>query len=344
MDIKISISKKRPTVVGTPIIVCGNSDYNLSFTFDAEWANAGVMTARFVYVKAGAVQYQEVAFSGSTVQVPVLSDIREVYVGVYAGDLRTTTPARIPCDRSILCGGGVHEDPPEDVYNQILQLINKSDLGQFTGHIGDKNNPHGVTAEQVGARPNTWTPTAAEVGAVSKTLLWENASPYSDFQRQQIFLPIADYDAVEIVFSTTNVGTDLKRIVQSFYVNPNNTTGGMLYWVQGYDERTMSRDLHISTRGGTGKGYIEFFDAVSTFSGLDNGMTIPVIIYGIDVAVRDTASDPGESGGSSNQGGAVVPDNSGTQGPQVGLTLTDQATGQNYKIYVANGKLTMEEV
>ena len=69
-----------------------------------------------------------------------------------------------------------------------------------------------------------------------------------------------------------------------------------------------------------------------------------VIIYGIDVAVRDTASDPGESGGSSNQGGAVVPDNSGTQGPQVGLTLTDQATGQNYKIYVANGKLTMEEV
>lgn len=27
-------------------------------------------------------------------------------------------------------------------------------------------NPHGTTAEDVGARPNTWTPTAAEVGAV----------------------------------------------------------------------------------------------------------------------------------------------------------------------------------
>ena len=34
-----------------------------------------------------------------------------------------------------------------------------------SGHTEDKNNPHNVTAEQVGARPNTWTPTADDVGA-----------------------------------------------------------------------------------------------------------------------------------------------------------------------------------
>lgn len=39
----------------------------------------------------------------------------------------------------------------------MLELINN--------HIGSKNNPHGVTAEQVGARPNTWTPNASDVGA-----------------------------------------------------------------------------------------------------------------------------------------------------------------------------------
>jgi hypothetical protein len=33
-------------------------------------------------------------------------------------------------------------------------------------HKNNKNNPHGVTASQVGARPNTWMPTASEVGAV----------------------------------------------------------------------------------------------------------------------------------------------------------------------------------
>lgn len=32
-------------------------------------------------------------------------------------------------------------------------------------HMENKENPHGVTAAQVGARPDTWTPTAAEVGA-----------------------------------------------------------------------------------------------------------------------------------------------------------------------------------
>lgn len=348
MNININISNKRPTVIGTPVIVCGNSGYSIDFSFDAEWSGSGLKTARFVYAKGGAVQFQEVAFSGNTVQVPILSDIREVYVGVYAGELRTTTPARIPCDRSILCGGGVHEDPPEDVYLQILQLLNESDLGQFTGHIADKNNPHGVTAEQVGARPSTWMPTAEQVGAVSKTLLWENASPHSNFQRQQIYLPIADYDAIEIVFFTSSSGTDGRHIAQSFYTDTNidafTVTRGLLYWVQGFDERTMSREMDISTTGGSGKGYIEFQDAYSSLNGMDNDVTIPVRIYGINGAARDTASDPGTSGGSSNQGGSVVPDNSGAQGPQVGLTLTDQATGRNYKIYVANGKLTMEEV
>ena len=35
----------------------------------------------------------------------------------------------------------------------------------LTAHVSDKNNPHGLRAEQVGARPETWTPTALEVGA-----------------------------------------------------------------------------------------------------------------------------------------------------------------------------------
>lgn len=38
-----------------------------------------------------------------------------------------------------------------------------------TAHTNNKSNPHGVTAAQVGARPSTWTPTPAQVGAVAKT-------------------------------------------------------------------------------------------------------------------------------------------------------------------------------
>ena len=32
-------------------------------------------------------------------------------------------------------------------------------------HLDDKNNPHGVTPEQIGAHPDSWIPTAAQVGA-----------------------------------------------------------------------------------------------------------------------------------------------------------------------------------
>lgn len=36
-------------------------------------------------------------------------------------------------------------------------------------HVSDKNNPHGVTAAQVGARPSTWMPSASDVGAAAAT-------------------------------------------------------------------------------------------------------------------------------------------------------------------------------
>jgi hypothetical protein len=36
-------------------------------------------------------------------------------------------------------------------------------------HVNNKENPHNVTAEQVGARPNTWMPTAEEVKARPET-------------------------------------------------------------------------------------------------------------------------------------------------------------------------------
>jgi hypothetical protein len=41
----------------------------------------------------------------------------------------------------------------------------------LTAHKSNKKNPHGVTATQVGARPETWTPTALEVGARPNTWL-----------------------------------------------------------------------------------------------------------------------------------------------------------------------------
>ena len=128
MDIKISIANKRPTVIGTPVIVCGNSDYTITFTFDSEWSTAAQKTARFVYVKAGTIKFQDVNFTGSTVAVPVLSGTTEVQVGVYAGDLRTTTPARIPCEYSILCPDAMEQFGTVDAVKLQDQIGDLSQL------------------------------------------------------------------------------------------------------------------------------------------------------------------------------------------------------------------------
>lgn len=131
MIIKIDITKKHPTVDGTPVLVCGNGTYEIQFTFDTEWREHIYKTARFVFWKDGKPKHIDVPFPGDTVAVPVLSGISFVLVGVYAGNLRTTTPARIPCEYSIRCNSGESvEEPTPELYDQLLDLYNRVGLYQ----------------------------------------------------------------------------------------------------------------------------------------------------------------------------------------------------------------------
>lgn len=102
-------------------IVCGNSDYTVKFCFDKEWDSQPIKTARFIWNN----QYQDVVFEGDTCPMPVIENATTLGVGVYAGSLQTTTPAIIHCTKSVLCGLGCPSDPPEDVYNQIIELLNE---------------------------------------------------------------------------------------------------------------------------------------------------------------------------------------------------------------------------
>lgn len=87
-------------------IVCGNkyneeekSGYQVKFTFDDEWSAYDKKIARFVW----GGQFQDVEFTGDTCPVPILSGVTFCEVGVYAGELCTTTSAFIGCKPSILC-------------------------------------------------------------------------------------------------------------------------------------------------------------------------------------------------------------------------------------------------
>lgn len=131
MNILINVTEKVATVTGNPVIVCGNSDYTITFDFDSEWDSFESKTARFAFAQSGIRRYVDVVFTGDAVNAPALADINFVAVGVFAGDIHTTTPAIIACKKSITDQGGSIPDPTPDVYNRLLELINgKADIGE----------------------------------------------------------------------------------------------------------------------------------------------------------------------------------------------------------------------
>lgn len=123
MDISVTVTEKIAIAESNAEMVCGNRDYTITFTFDAEWDDYPTKTARFVYWLGGSAHHIDVIFAGNTVHVPVLKNVYEIAVGVYAGNLRTTTPARIPCTPSITCAEDVRENPQETRYEKLLAYL-----------------------------------------------------------------------------------------------------------------------------------------------------------------------------------------------------------------------------
>ena len=132
MYIKISVNNKIATLQDNVLIINGNSDYVIKFDFDAEWDAYETKTARFVTARG----HTDVVFSGDEVDLPVITDAISVRVGVYAGNLHTTTPAVIFCRRCITDGSGSPVEPTPDVYAQLMEMLNK-DSGIWYPNVDD---------------------------------------------------------------------------------------------------------------------------------------------------------------------------------------------------------------
>ncbi len=123
MDINITVTKKVAIPVEPPIIVCGNAGYVLKFQFDEEWKDVTGKVARINFAKDGKWQFIETdPFDGDSVEMDPLYGVREVEVGVYSGDLKTTTPAVLKCREGILDKGNP-KDPPPDIYLEIKKTF-----------------------------------------------------------------------------------------------------------------------------------------------------------------------------------------------------------------------------
>lgn len=121
--IDISIREKIATKTDDVGYVCGNSDYMIRFDFDAEWEAHRYRTARFIFNG----KFIEMVFEGNECPVPIIENTYCFEVGVYAGDLHTTTPAYVPCKKSILCGGAIPDTVRPEAYYAADALEGKQD-------------------------------------------------------------------------------------------------------------------------------------------------------------------------------------------------------------------------
>lgn len=152
--IQISVRDKIATQTDDTVIINGNSDYSIEFDFDAEWADLNNKIGIFAYNDAAAHKwaYQTVMFSGNTCTVPILRDIHCVYVGVTAGNVRVTTPAKVQCRLSISDYADTEEPPSADIWGQILAKLDElqTEIDEIkAGGVGGtpdwaQNDPNGA--------------------------------------------------------------------------------------------------------------------------------------------------------------------------------------------------------
>lgn len=125
-EILITVRDKIAQLANRSVVVCDSTDYVAVFDFDEEWDAYPTRTAQFNF---GGL-HVPVVFDGAECPMPQVSEASVLRIGVYAGDLHTTTSALVPCLPSIRSGAGAPADPTDDVYNQIMAKLN--DLGEIS--------------------------------------------------------------------------------------------------------------------------------------------------------------------------------------------------------------------
>ena len=222
-DISITVRSKIAELQGLQQIVCGNSDYVAVFDLDSDWDEYDLKTAHFVWndMRSGKMQEYELVFSGSSVQIPAIYRTDLLLIGIYAGNIRTTSPARIPCIRCITDEESGHPAPAPDIYEELLEAIEDIDPPEPpTPHrtvTGALDVPYytGITQD---ASPKGISFGSAVYGtpdAISKsTFYWAEKTPPYDPPKAIMYYTSQDLQAFSSDFQSAT----------GFYVQTGSTT------------------------------------------------------------------------------------------------------------------------
>ena len=115
----ITVREKLASYTGDIPYICGNSDYTVQFDFDNEWDAYPQKTARFVWGS----YYTDVMFEGNDCPFPLIESAMTVVVGVFAGNLKTTTGASVSACYSIRSKHGSPAAPKPNLYDRIMETL-----------------------------------------------------------------------------------------------------------------------------------------------------------------------------------------------------------------------------
>ena len=127
MYINISIGRKCAAYFGEQPIICGNSDYIAVFSFDAEWNEYPIKTARFITEHG----YNDVTFSGNKCPIPMIMNVSWMKIGVFAGELHTTTSAFVKCKKSVICDSDTESNQQIIINSPTIEVADVVEQGNM---------------------------------------------------------------------------------------------------------------------------------------------------------------------------------------------------------------------
>ena len=139
--LNITVRNKIATTTDPATVVNGNNDYTVVFDFDSEWDSLSSKTAMFVYGREEQ-KYKTVTFTGNSCVMPALYNTGYVLIGVFAGNIKTTTAAYVKCipcirdnDSTLDAGGGGTTDTGTTDHSQLINrdLADQHPISAITG-------------------------------------------------------------------------------------------------------------------------------------------------------------------------------------------------------------------
>ena len=260
--LNITVRNKIATTTDPATVVNGNNDYTVVFDFDSEWDSLSSKTAMFVYGREEQ-KYKTVTFTGNSCIMPALYNTGYVLIGVFAGDIKTTSAAYVKCipcirdnDSTLDTGSGGTIDTGT---NDHSQLINRD--------IADQHPISAITGLKEALTPLTGT---TETTTPSQVLAAIKAG-------RDIALQYTDSHYGTFVFSAFNATDAVGRlgIVVSNSIIPNRDglTGTLLGGVE--DDLWFFNATNIATKDDVGTAVNEALAAAKAsgeFDGAD-GLT-----------------------------------------------------------------------